>query len=153
MTTTIDEIKSNYILEGVGKLINSIREVIQENTRPDDALNYYMATKQELMENNHLVLLEWADRTGVVESHRDVINEIKTLKPKPDVAFKTATFRAENISTLTIPDEIDVEILETSTGLEYRFDIDNTTINWLAESLNTEPYYLADYDHITTYRF
>lgn len=146
---TISELKNNYIISGVEELIEAIRVKMESSSSYEDVMTYYLDVKQEMMEENHLMILEESNYRNIEEEHSETLERLKKLKPMPEPMFIEATFRNNEINTLTIPDEMDFEIIEIGWSNSYRFEIDDDSIYWLAEMLETEPYYLTRYDRIT----
>lgn len=146
---TISELKNSYIISGVEELIEAIRVKMENYSHYEDIMTYYLDTKQEGMEENHLMILEESSHLDIKEDYSATLEELKNLNPKPKPMFVEATFRSDEINSLTIPDEIEFEVIEIGFSNSYRFEIDDETIYWLAETLGTEAYYLLEYDRIT----
>lgn len=149
MEKSIAEIRSNNIIDGLEPLMGAIAEKLL-HISPEDAINYYADTKNELMSSKHNILLEECVHFDMEERFPSIIKKLKQLKLPPKPMFKEATFRSEKVNTLTIPEDMCFDILDAETDrTEYRFDINENTVYWLAEMLETEVFYLVKYDRIT----
>lgn len=149
---TLKQLRDDDLIYGQESMIDKIIEHIDENGSIEDGFEYYKDVKFEKMSEDPRYLLNEAELAGIDNNFKEVVERLKNLKPRIEPVYTTATYRCDSINAETIPENIDVDIIEIGERLEFRFKLDDDSVYWLAKMLGTEPKYLAEYEYIVTYR-
>ena len=146
---SISELKKQEIVKGIEPLIEDICENIFNTISNEDAIRFYLEDRLDRMEENPFLVLDESSFRDLKGDHKETIEALKKLKREPEVYFKEATFLCREINSLTIPEDIDFQVIDDGWQNSYRFVIDEDSIQWLAEMLKTEPYFLLKYCRVT----